>query len=76
MNKRIRIESTEYELEMLSEEGRKLVTKISFAEKSVIELNNLVKVLNKARNAYIDDLKAEVIKAKTGVDLSDFLHDD
>ena len=72
MNKRIRIENTEYEAEMLSEKGRTLVNLISWAEKSLSERNNLVQVLSKAKNAYIDDLKAEVIKARTGVDFSDF----
>ena len=76
MNNRIRIENKEYDVEMLSEESRKLISQITLAQQSVLERNNLIKVLNKAKNAYIDELKAEVIKEKTGVDLSDILYDD
>ena len=76
MNNRIRIENKEYDVEMLSEESRKLISQITLAQQSVLERNNLIKVLNKAKNAYIEELKAEVIKEKTGVDLSDILYDD
>ena len=65
MNNRIRIENKEYDVEMLSEESRKLISQITLAQQSVLERNNLIKVLNKAKNAYIDELKAEVIKEKT-----------
>ena len=34
------------------------------------EKTNLMALLTKAKNAYIADLKTEIIKSKTGVDLS------
>jgi hypothetical protein len=76
MTKRFRLDGAEYELDALSAEGRGLVGRLSFARLQVQALSNQQALLTKAKNAYIADLKLEIVQGRTGVDLGALFSDD
>ena len=76
MTKRFRLDGAEYDLDALSTEGRALVERLTFAHLQVQALSNQKALLTKAKNAYIADLKLEIIKGRTGIDLGPLFSDD
>ena len=76
MNQRFRIDSVEYDTEVLSQEGRNLVALLTFARLKQHEMNNQLALLSRAKNAYIADLKSEIVKGRTGLDLGKLFSDD
>lgn len=66
----LRLDGVDHDLSMASNDALTLVSRLQQIERQFEEKTNLMAVLTKAKNAYISDLKAEVIKKKTGVDLS------
>ena len=76
MTKRFRIEGVEYDIKQLSQQGRDLCEHLNFTQSSLQELNNMLAVLSKAKNAYISDLKTEIVRGRTGVDLGALFSDD
>lgn len=76
MNQRFRIDGVEYAAESLSQDGRDLVARLIFARLQQQELSNQLALLTKAKNAYIAELKTEIIQGRTGVDLGTLFSDD
>jgi hypothetical protein len=76
MSQRFRIDGVEYTTDSLSQEGRDLVARLTFARLQQQELSNQIALLTKAKNAYIADLKSEIIQGRTGVDLGALFSDD
>ena len=76
MTKRFRIDGVEYDADVLSTQGKALVERLTFAQLQVQVLSNQQALLNKAKNAYIADLKGEIVQGRTGIDLSDLFSDD
>ena len=76
MNQRFRIDGVEYTTDELSKEGRDLVARLTFVRLTLQELNNQQALLTKAKNAYIADMKAEIIQGRTGLDLGALFSDD
>ena len=76
MNQRFLIDGVEYDTENLSQEGRDLVARLTFARLTLQELSNQQALLTKAKNAYIADLKFEIVQGRTGVDLGALFSDD
>ena len=72
----IRLGDADYPLDQLSDAGRQALDSYLQIDAHLHHLKNMQAVLNKARNAYISDLKHEVMQARTGLDLSDLLSDD
>lgn len=66
----LRIGDADYDISQLSEDAHILVSRLQYVEQMLSERNNLLALLHKAKNAYIADLKTEIIKDKTGVDMS------
>jgi hypothetical protein len=60
----------------LSPEGRALYDRLRFIEGRLQELVNMQALLTKARNAYITDLKLEMVQGRTGLRFSDLFSDD
>lgn len=71
-----RIDGNEYDPETLSEDGRGLYERLMFTQRRLQELGNQQALLSKAKNAYITDLKTEIVRGKSGIDLSDLFSDD
>lgn len=76
MSQRFRIDGVEYDTAALTQEGKDIVAKLTFARLQQQELSNQIALLTKAKNAYISDLKTEIIQGRTGVDLGSLFSDD
>jgi hypothetical protein len=76
MTQRFRIDGDEYDAASLPKEGQALVESMTFAQMRLQELNNQKARLTKAKNAYIADLKLEIVQRRTGVDLGALFSDD
>ena len=66
----LRLDGEDYDLSKASDEAKALVARLQHLDRLFEEKTNLMALLTKAKNAYIADLKTEIIKDKTGVDLS------
>ena len=76
MTRSFSIDGVEYDAARLSPEGKALLDLMSIAQARVRELMNQQALLTKAKNAYIEDLKSEIIQGRTGVDLGALFSDD
>lgn len=76
MNERFSIDGVKYSTDGLSEEGRGLVKQLRVTQHKLIELSNQQALMTKAKNAYIADLKEEIVKGRSGVDLGTLFADD
>ena len=76
MDQRFKIDGREYEISSMSLEGKELVERLTFINVKLQELQNSIALLSKAKNGYIEDLKAEIIQERTGVDFSDLFSDE
>lgn len=74
--KRFSIDGAEYDESALSAEGKVLVKHLKFTYLQVQVLSNQQVLLRKAKNAYISDLKSEIVQGRTGIDLSTLFSDD
>jgi hypothetical protein len=74
--KTFKIEGSEYEIASLSDEGQKIWQALYFTLQKLDELNANQALLTRAKNAYISDLKTEIIQGRTGVDLGALFSDD
>lgn len=66
----LRLDGEDYDLSKASDEAKAIVARLQHLDRLFEEKTNLMALLTKAKNAYIADLKTEIIKNKTGVDLS------
>jgi len=66
----LRLDGEDFDLSKASEEAKALVARLQHLDRLFEEKSNLMALLTKAKNAYIADIKAEIIKNKTGVDFS------
>lgn len=73
---RVRLDGVDYPVDALGPDGRVLLENYAFADQQLRHLHNMQAILNKARNAYIADLKNEILQSRTGLDFSDLLADD
>jgi hypothetical protein len=76
MSQRFWMDGVEYGTEGLSQEGRDLVARLTFTRLTLQEMSNQMALLTKAKNAYIADLKSEIVQGRTGVDLGALFSDD
>ena len=76
MSQRFRIDGVEYATDGLSQEGRDLVARLTFTRLALQEMSNEMALLTKAKNAYIADMKTEIVEGRTGLDLGALFSDD
>ena len=76
MTQRFRIDGAEYDGGTRSPEGQALVERLQFVQGRLMELGNQMALLNKAKNAYIADLKVDFVRSRTGIYLDGFLDRD
>lgn len=74
--KTVRLNDVDYPVDGLSAEGLEALERYRFVEERLRELRNTEALLTRARNAYIADLKDEILRARTGLDFSDLLSGD
>lgn len=76
MFEKVVLDGVEYDTGQLSSEGKALLAAYSFADRQLQEALSMRAVLTRARNSYIAELKSEMVKGKTGLELSDLFGDD
>ena len=57
---------TEYNVDDLSETGKKLLLQVRFATERINEMDNQKALLQQAKNGYIYNLRQEILKEKSG----------
>ena len=75
-NETFTIDGREYTTDTLDDGGLLVYKQLQFIKLRMLELGNQQAILNKAKNAYISDLNAEIVQGKSGVNLSDLFSDD
>ena len=65
---KIKLDDKEYDVAELSERARKLSLELQSVAARIQETNNMIAILNKAKRAYIAELKSEMLSAKAGFD--------
>ena len=76
MSRRIQLDGFEYSSEGLPDNARMAVEYLDFIALQIQDKSNQIALLSKAKNAYIDDLKAEIVKHRSGVELITGFDDD
>ena len=76
MRRAFAIDGARYDADALSVEGQALVERLRFAQVQQQILCKQQALLNKAKNAYIADLRDEIVQGRTGNDLSDLFSAD
>lgn len=66
---KIKLNDIEYDIEKVTDTAKKTIFELQKIEERLIEQNNLVAILTKAKRAYIADLKQEMISSKAGLNL-------
>jgi hypothetical protein len=67
MGRKISFSGQEYDLDELSAEARSAYNALTFSQSRFEELSNMVAVLTKAKRAYMEDLKQEIIMKRSGL---------
>lgn len=75
MVKALKIDGKDFDVSKLSDAGNKTLSNYMYVVKQLQAAENMHAVLIKARNAYIADLRNQMIRGKTGIDLSTLLSD-
>lgn len=65
-----------YRLDDFSPVGKELIARLVFVMEHIKHLKNNLAVLNRAKNAYMDDLKLEAIEEKSGINIADLFSSD
>lgn len=69
MDKHFVFDGQKYRIDQLTEKSKHIHDRLVFIYSSIEQLNAKHAVMTRARNAYIDDLKSEVIENKSGVNI-------
>ena len=70
MTQKINIDGIEHGLNTLSDDAKKLVARLQNTNACIHEMKNLLAIFIRAKRSYISELKREIIKGKSGVDIA------
>lgn len=76
MTRTFQLDGDCFDADALSPEGKELFERLQFTHLQIEVLSNQVAMLNKAKNAYIADLKSEIVQGRTGIDLGALFSDE
>lgn len=76
MARQFSIDGVTYDADALSAEGQVLVERLQFVQVQMQNLSNQQALLNKARKAYIADLRGEIVQERTGINLGELFSDE
>ena len=76
MTRRLRLDDRVYDTDALSAEGRVLLERLAFVQQRLDDLDNQAALLNRAKNAYIADLKLDLVKGRAGLNFGALLGDE
>lgn len=66
MGQKIKLEDKDYDVENLSEEDKRILGLLRFANMRIQELTNMQNLLQRAKNSYLESLKHEMLSQKSG----------
>ena len=72
----LRINDKEYAIEQMPSICLDLINKLSSTKAEILNLMNMHAVLTRAKNAYIEDLKKEIVESKSGISFESLFSDD
>jgi hypothetical protein len=75
MSGMIYIGDQSYDPTLLSEKGRQLLKNYLYVMHQLEDFSRTEKALIRAKNAHISELRDEIVRSKTGIDLSSLLSD-
>ena len=75
-NETFTIDGRKYTTDTLDDGGLLVYKQLQFIKLRMLELGNQQAILNKAKNAYISDLNAEIVQGKSGINLSDLFSEE
>ena len=75
MTRKLRIDGAEIDPDSLSAKAKEHLEAIRFTDVQIAELTNRQALLRRAKRAYTTDLENEIIKSKTGIDISSLFAD-
>ena len=67
MTKTFTLDGQEYSVEILSDAGNRIYSALQEIEMEIKEKKNLMAIFNKAKNAYIAEIKSEILSQKAGL---------
>jgi transcriptional/translational regulatory protein YebC/TACO1 len=76
MTQAFQLDGEDYNADALSDDGKAIYAQLQFIRQQLQLLSNQQMLLNKAKNAYIADLKIEIVQGRTGVNLAALFDDD
>lgn len=68
---RIKLDEQIYEVDTLSERSENLLSNLRKLDEQLTEKQNVIAILTKAKRAYINELKAEMLMSKSGIDFNE-----
>ena len=66
MGQKIKLDDKEYDVKNLSDQAKETVNSLQFATTRMQELNNMLALLQRAKNSYLESLKQEMLTSKAG----------
>ena len=66
----LKLDGVDYDDALLSDQGQAQLASLRFVDAQIADLKNMTALLTRAKKSYVYELKNEIIKAKSGVDLS------
>lgn len=69
MTDTLKLDDKEYKVNDLSERSQKIVSELNTIEKQLREKNDILSIFNKAKKAYMSDLKSEILSQKGGFEI-------
>ena len=66
MNKTIEIDGNLFNVDEMSDHFKSTLASIKYVDQRITETQNMISVLNKAKNAYIESLRKEILSNKSG----------
>jgi hypothetical protein len=66
----LQLDGVDYDDDLLSDQGQAQLASLRFVDAQIADLKNMTALLTRAKKSYVFELKNEIIKAKSGVDLS------
>ena len=70
MTQKINIDGIEHGLDTLSDDAKKLVARLQDIDACIHEMKNLLAIFTRAKRSYRTELRREIIKGKSGVDIA------
>ena len=76
MQKHFKLDGITYAVADLNESAAELHAALNFTEAKIVDLRNLIAILNRAKQAYINDISMEAVQGKTGIKLAELFSND